>query len=50
LEKKELKYVHTTKKRKWKWIGHTLEGNSLLRIVIERKWCCIGGGSSIWKV
>ena len=30
------------KTRKRKWIGHTLEGDPLLRIVIERKSCCIG--------
>ena len=29
--------LHTTK-TKTKWIGHTLEGDSLLRMVIERKW------------
>jgi len=26
------------KKRKRKWIGRTLEGDSLLRMAIERKW------------
>ena len=28
----------TRKKGKPKWIGHTMEGDSLLRMVIERKW------------
>ena len=26
------------KKRKRKWVGHTLKGDSLLRMVNERKW------------
>jgi len=47
-----------SKKRKRKWIGHTLKGDSLLRMAIERKWresrqdqdesrwCCTG----CWQV
>jgi len=35
LRKKEQRAQRKTRKRKW--IGHILEGNSLLGIVIERK-------------
>jgi len=40
-----MKTLNTCPHLKWKWIGHTLEGNSLLRMVIERN----GGEADIKK-
>jgi hypothetical protein len=42
--KKERNILHTTKRRKTNWIGHSLRRNCLLKHIIKRE---IGGGTEV---